>query len=135
MLNNRQKELLQYIANQQECTSEQVYQYNKVQYHSLSKATIIRDLNTLLEQDYIIRKGRTKSATYAINPHRLLTIPYNVEEYFSIDVDKRILRYPSFSFDIFEAIQEQALFTDIEIESIVLDNQRYIKINKCFLRH
>ena len=88
MLNNRQKELLQYITTQQECTSEQVYQYNKLHYPSLSKSTIIRELNTLLEQHYIIRKGKTKSATYAINPHRLLTIPYNVEEYFSIDVDK-----------------------------------------------
>lgn len=84
-------------------------------------------MNTLLEQNYIIRKGKTKSTTYSINPHRPLIIPYNVKEYFSIDVDKRVLRYPSFSFDIFQSIQEQELFTGIEIESIVLDNQRYIE--------
>ena len=65
----------------------------------LSKVTLIRDLNELLDLDFLKTAGVGKATTYIYSTHQLLPF-VDLGEYFSYDIDERII-HGSFSDEVF----------------------------------
>lgn len=59
-------------------------------FYSISKPTLIRDLNTLLSQKLIIIKGRAKNTKYFPFFQNPLLLAFDLERYFQDEPDKRM---------------------------------------------
>jgi len=65
-----------------------------------SRITIIRDLNYLIDQGWVIQTGGGKYIKYQLKPKKELLIPVDINEYFSKTTDLRNIRYPKFNFKL-----------------------------------
>lgn len=76
-----------------------------------TKATINRDLNSLINLGYIDRQGKGRSVFYEISSRYKILKPIDIKEYFKIDVDRRNSKN-NFDFNIFEILSNDILDKD-----------------------
>lgn len=124
MYNCRQQAILSFIKAKKYANRTQIQQYIMEQFDKSSKITVLRDLNLLIKENLIIKSGKTKAALYTIYPSSALMEDINVEDYFKIDADKRILKSEKFNFDIWEHLTN--IFTKKEKEELEIFNQKFI---------
>lgn len=84
----------------------------------ISYATVKRILANLKRQDLIIIKGKGKGTRYAISPLHALLKPIDLVEYFTSEIDERVIKK---SFDlklIPELLPNVSLFTEEELAGL-----------------
>ncbi len=86
--------------------------------------TILRDLNDLIDQNFISKEGRAKSTYYYIADSNKIFENIDVEQYFTKEYEKREVQ-ESFNFEIFDSLQknifspeEQAKLQDLQAKFI-----------------
>jgi Fic family protein len=86
--------------------------------------TILRDLNDLIDQNFISKKGTAKSTYYYISDSNKIFENIDIEEYFRKEYEKREVQ-ESFNFEIFDSLQkdifsseEQAKLQDLQAKFI-----------------
>jgi Fic family protein len=89
----------------------------------LSKVTLLRDLNELLESKQIVVEGVGKSTKYLFSAHSLVSY-IDMKQYFSKDIDERSIKN-QFNADVFKEFA--GIFTDQELRSLSTLNENYQK--------
>lgn len=125
-LNKRQSIILDYINKHNASSRLEIEEYVASVDDKSSKNTIIRDLDILLKNDYIMKTGSARSIKYLPAEPNELLVKYDIENYFKGDFDNREIKYPQFNFGIYENLKN--LFSTNEIKT--LENINNIYINK-----
>lgn len=122
-LNERQDAILGFIETQKTASIGQIFEYIEKSIDKITKVTISRDLEKLLENNLIERQGESRrTAVYQLSPQYSIYRQINVEEYFAKDVDQREIK-EKFNFDIFDQLKN--IFTDAEKKKLDQLNEIY----------
>lgn len=125
-MNNRQIEILKFIFTHKNVSISDLENHiAQTAFSDISRITLIRDLDFLLKKQLIKRQGRARSTFYSpilLNP---LLEYFDIENYFNIDPDERILKNQKFSFDVFPNLNN--LFAPEELAEIDRLNENFQK--------
>jgi len=124
-LTKRQLKILNFIQEKQSAKRTDIELYISYSEDKSSKITILRDLEVLLEKNFISKTGKARSITYFPANYSELLKKYDVKEYFKIDPDNRIIKYSQFNFGIFNQLQN--ILSDEELSEIEKNNNVFIQ--------
>ena len=113
--NPRQKFILNVITISNGVLRSEIQQTAEKNY-KISKPTLIRDLNQLINQKLIRIEGRGKNTKYFPYSKNPLLRPFDLELYFSIEPDNRTGTKKYFDFYLFNHLND--LFSSGEIEKL-----------------
>lgn len=127
LLSPRQKEIVNIIAHSSGMTREDIAgKISKTL--SASKATLARDLKVLLDGGLIQSTGSGPSTAYkAISKHPLLAY-IDLEQYFSVELDKRDFANKKFDSELFELLS--GLIDEIEQAELKNDFRSFDQTTK-----
>lgn len=115
ILNLRQKHILNLI-NQSEGLLRDGIQTKIKDNYPVSKPTLIRDLNLLLDKNLIKSTGKARATRYLSKTINPLLRQFDIDRYFADDPDKRTGVKKSFDFKIFQCLN--GLFSKEEKEAL-----------------
>lgn len=121
-LSPRQSYILN-IINQSEGLLRGEIQEKVETLYSISKPTLIRDLNVLLNAGLIQAHGKAKATHYLSASDNLLLRQFDLDGYFAIDPDKRANVKTDFDFGIFGYLHN--LFLPDELEKLQRFSRSY----------
>ncbi len=124
-LNKRQRRILDYIEENQVVGRKDVEAYIANFAETVSKVTIIRDLDVLLHAGLIGKTGSARNVTYRSLNNNPVLKRFDAVQYFAQDADSRSIKYPQFNFEIFSMLHN--LFSDEEINALENINSIYRK--------
>ena len=115
-INSRQQKILVFLSTNPNSTRSQIEE--SLNEEEVSKITIIRDLNHLIEFGWVQQEGGGKYVTYNLIEGRELLIPVNLDKYFDIKSDDRTIKHQQLNMSIFNNFiniftnEEMKLFED-----------------------
>lgn len=122
-LNQRQDVILSFIEKQGSVSLGQIVEYVAEKMGQVTRMTISRDLDKILEASLIERQGTTgRSVTYQLSSKYPIIKKIDVEKYFSLDSDQRKIK-EKFNFEILSQLKN--IFTDSEKSKLLELNERY----------
>jgi Fic family protein len=121
-LNKRQDAILAFIETNKTASIGQIFEHVQKSIGEVTRITISRDLEKLLELNLIERQGAGRAVTYQSSSQYSILKKINVEKYFSIESDQREIR-EKFNFDIFEQLKN--IFTETEKNKLSELNEIY----------
>lgn len=125
ILNKRQVKILEYINKNSSLSRLEIEKYMALSEDSVSKNTIIRDLDVLLNNNYIKKQGSARSVKYLPLVQNEILRKYDIEKYFEINIDDRNIKYPQFNFEVFDNLKN--IFVSSELKSLEKINSLFIK--------
>jgi Fic family protein len=115
--------VLEYLGKHPLSSSKEIHSGMPVE---VSYATVKRGLKTLVEKKYIQTEGKAKGTRYQISPSYAITRPIELDSYFQLEIDERIIQN-SFNFDLISNIlPEIPLFNAAEISKLTELQHRYV---------
>lgn len=114
-LTPRQKSLLNLINEAAGLARDEIQEKLKTAY-AVSKPTIIRDLSRLIEQKLVRPQGKGKNLKYLPFQENPLLKPFDLDQYFLTEPDRRLSAKRNFDFGIFDNLND--LFSVTEREEI-----------------
>lgn len=128
-LTQRQKNILDFLGQKGEATNQEILAAIQKKGEMISRETLVRELNVLVQSDLLLKTGKGRGVTYLVKGAHPLLTPLNVEMYFSQDVDVRAPEPISFNFDIFAKLA--GLFSESEIAELSSMNGEYqVRVKK-----
>lgn len=122
-LNQRQEIILSFIEEWGSVSVGQIVEYIGKKLDEVTRMTISRDLDKLLDRGLIERQGTAgRSVTYRLSPRYPIVKQIDVERYFAIDSDQRVIR-ERFNLSIFDTLTH--IFTDTEKDELARLNGIY----------
>lgn len=100
-LTKRQQYILQVIGQLEEAQTNQIVEKVAESFDKSSRITIIRDINHLKKNNLIKQFGKGRSVRYKSNIPPLEK-PFNIDQYFEIDPDQRIIKSEKLEFAILQ---------------------------------
>ncbi|OGF19910.1 hypothetical protein A3G56_02985 [Candidatus Falkowbacteria bacterium RIFCSPLOWO2_12_FULL_45_10] len=126
-LNKRRNAILSFIQNNQPVSTSQIGRYLTHDWEeTVSRATIIRDINELLRVKAIKRRGAGRGARYSESLENTLLKHIDVNGYFARELEQRTIAFPRFNFKIFSALND-SLFSRQELKELTDTNINYQK--------
>lgn len=122
-ITKRQDQILDIIRKNEQSSTKCIKQQLEKDLGKLNRATIIRDLNTLLEKDLIKKEGRGRGTYYKIETTSRLLQYFDPENYFQTPPDDREIKN-TFDFDIFKYFSDEIFSLD-ELEELDKLNNDY----------
>jgi len=123
-LNKRQDAIVSFIEEKKTASTGEIVAHIQAVLGEVTRITIFRDLEKILQSGLIERKGAGRSAYYELSAQYLIVRKIDVEQYFSVEADKRVIR-ERFNFEIFD--QLRSIFTDAERQRLSELNGMYRK--------
>lgn len=111
-VNTRQIKLLNYLILNPFSSRAEIEQ--SIEGEKGSRITVIRDLNHLLDLDWVEQTGGGKHVKYSLKTGRELLIPVDLDGYFEGKTDTRKIKYPTFNFGVINNLS--GLFSAHELE-------------------
>ncbi len=121
-LNKRQDAILTFIEAEKTISIGKIFEYVRKNVGEVTRITISRDLQILLEMGLIERQGAGRAVVYQLSSQYSILKKIDVEKYFAIEPDQRDIR-EKFNFDIFSQLKN--VFTDAEMEKLSELNEIY----------
>ncbi len=123
LLVDKNEEILKFIRDNPEKSSKEIHDGSA---SDLAYATVKRILTNLITENLIIASGKGKATKYTISPAYELLIPVNLEEYFTKEIDDRIIK-ERFNNEIFSTLLNNnvSIFTDQETDHLNKLQQKY----------
>ncbi|MEI8097174.1 MAG: Fic family protein, partial [Candidatus Moraniibacteriota bacterium] len=122
----RQALILDFIDNNTNAQTQSIREYLTVSLgNDISRMTVIRDIEVLLTNDFIQKKGLGRSVVYKITPKGTLLSPIDSKIYFEKSPDQRVNTKKTFQQDIFESMEY--LFSAQEFLQLDTINDGYRK--------
>ena len=119
----RQSAILNIIRKKNQASNKEVRTSLPFIYSDISRFTILRDLDKLVELELIKKVGEGRGSSYRVaEQHELLRF-FDVEHYFGQGPDERAVAFPTFNFSIFENLQN--IFSGSELNSLQKLNTKY----------
>jgi len=122
VLNKRQDAVLACIEANKTVAIGQIFDSVRQTIGDVTRITVSRDLEKLLELHLIERQGAGRSVVYQLSAQYGAVKKINVQKYFSLDPDQREIR-EKFNFEIFDQLGN--IFTGAEKEQLEELNQVY----------
>jgi Fic family protein len=123
-LNKRQDAILAFIEAKGSVSIGSIVEHIGNELGEVTRITISRDLDKILDLGLIQRKGGGRSAYYELSAHYSIIKKIDVEKYFAVEADQREIR-TKFNFDIFDQLAD--IFTDAEKQKLAELNGIYRK--------
>ena len=121
----RQEKIIELIKEKGAVSNAQILAFlNKRLETEISRATVNRDLEKLLKQNLLVKKGKGRSVVYDLQTSFYLLQTVDIGQYFSQEADIRQVK-EKFNFDIFSALHN--LFTQSEKEHLIDLKTKYQK--------
>ena len=118
----RQLKILKFIRIKNAVGNQAVKEFLAGEFGGISRATTARDLDNLLKNNLIVKKGKGRSVLYEENIQSEILKYVDIENYFQKSVDERkILK--NFNFDIFDKLPK--IFNKEEIKKLEELNKDY----------
>jgi len=120
----RQKTILEFVRSKIKASNREIKEYLEDKIGKVDRATIVRDIDTLIKLKLLVKEGAGRSVVYSektINP--LLTY-FDPEEYFKTDPDKRGIAFERFNFQVFNYFSKNFILQD-ELKRIDDENKRF----------
>lgn len=115
ILTNRQKSVLSIIGQSDGISREDIQKLlQKIE--AVSRPTLIRDLNVLIERKLIRVEGKASSTKYFSKETNPLLKYFDIDNYFNLDPDQRVGAKKSFDFEVFKHLDN--LFSNIELKEV-----------------
>ena len=121
MPKTRQLEILNFIRNNENCSSGDIHKEFAT---SISYATVKRILSQLLTGEFIISEGKGKGTRYFISPSYELLYSIDLDSYYEKEVDERQIK-EEFNLEIFDLLGKIAIFSVTEPEKLSELQQKY----------
>ncbi|MEA3463921.1 MAG: Fic family protein [Patescibacteria group bacterium] len=122
-LNKRQLNILVLIRKRKKANNLEIKKYLGENFGIVSRITVVRDINKLLENDLIQKHGKGRGVWYKEFAPSSLLAYFDAEEYFSQSLDKREVAFERFNFDMFKNIKN--IFTREELAELKRLNNNY----------
>lgn len=117
-MEKRQNLILEFIKKHPNTNSGAIIEYISQQLpEKSSRPTVLRDIDALIAASKVVKTGSARATTYSAT--------IDVEDYFAIDPDKRLLKTEYFNFDIWDEMHD--LFTTKELSELDKVNDTYRK--------
>lgn len=124
-LNKRQLNIFEFIRKSGEASSQEIKKHTEKYFGDISRITIIRDINKLLKNGLIEKRGKGRNVQYKEKIEKKLLSYFDVREYFKKESDKREIAFRNFNFEIFDNLKE--IFTETELKGLKRLNDNYKK--------
>lgn len=126
-ITSRQSNILTFISEKPGAQTQDILAYiNKKNESEISRVTIIRDIEVLLESDFIKKEGSGRSVFYKISPKGSLLAPQaDYDEYFRKSPDQRGGVKKTFQSEVFGVMQY--LFSKKELLDLKKINEDYLE--------
>ena len=124
-LNKRQSAIFEFIKTSKEAGNKEIKKYLEKSFDSASRITVIRDINFLLKNGFIVKKGGGRAVYYKESITSAILDYFDVEEYFKKGPDERKVAFEYFNFEIFSRLKD--IFTKKELENLKMLNNDYNK--------
>lgn len=117
-MEKRQNLILEFIKKHPNTTSGAIIEFISQQVPGKSsRPTVLRDIDALIADGRVVKSGSARATTYSA--------AIDIENYFAVDPDKRILKTEYFNFDIWGEMHD--LFTTKELSELAKVNDTYRK--------
>lgn len=121
----RQQRLLEIIrSSEKETQVSELMQKLTATGAKPTRITLIRDLNALRKQGFILRQGKGRSVSYRLSPSYLLVEPIDAGAYFKKEADERMVK-AKFDFDIFGLLRN--ILDETEIRHLSALDEKFRK--------
>lgn len=110
-LGERRDVILAFIEANKNASIGQIFEYIQRNLGKVTRITISRDLEKMLEINLIERQGAGRAVFYQLSPQYSILKKIDVEKYFAVESDQREIK-EKFNFDIFSQLKN--VFTDSE---------------------
>lgn len=124
ILNKRQEIILNLLGKRNGLGISEILKYLQSTFQAISKITVNRDIKNLISFGYVKVYGAARATTYKLSAHYNLISPVDLEKYFKLETDKRIVQ-EKFHFDIFSLLTD--IFTAQEDSRLNILNLVYKK--------
>lgn len=129
LFHKRQEKILDILGERKRASISQIFYEIHDFFGDVSKITINRDLDKLLQAQYIVRGGRGRAVFYELSPRYDLLRDIDPQKYFLMETDKREGKN-RFDFSIFFLLKD--IFTEKEKKLLATLNSEY-RENICAL--
>ena len=121
-LNKRQDLILSFIEEKRTVSVGQIMKQVTKELGQVTRMTISRDLEKMLELNLIERQGAGRAVVYQLSSQYSILKKIGIEKYFSVDPDQRKIR-EKFNFDIFNQLEN--IFSEAEKKKLTELNEIY----------
>lgn len=121
----RQQAIWQFIRENSGVNNGQIREHLEKSTDSISRVTIVRDIDILLKANLISKQGEGRSVVYIEKTQSSALTYIDIDKYFENGPDERILKSDSFNHQIFSDLKE--LFSQTEINGLSKLNNEYQK--------
>jgi len=122
MIGRKEDRILEYISENPLQSSKQIYEGLSLE---ISYATVKRVLAKFITSKLIIIKGAGKATRYLISPSYELIRPMDINQYFSREIDERIIK-EGFNYQLLSDLLPGAdIFNESELEKLILHNKQF----------
>ena len=121
----RQQNILDFVEQKKEATNQEILAELEKKGDLISRETLVRELNALVEREALVKTGKGRGVTYSVKSAHPLLAPLDVEKYLAQEVDVRAPKPIQFNFDIFSKME--GLFLPAEIAELNTENEAYRK--------
>ena len=119
----RQQKIVKIILDEKRSSISDI---KKLISENVSQVTLNRDLAILVDNNYLIRKGKARSTHYIISNFYKVFQLINTETYFDKEPDERVLS-SNFNFEIFDLLSSISIFTKDEVKYLTELQEKYKK--------
>lgn len=124
-LNKRQSAIFEFIKENKGAGNQEIKNYLEKSFDAVSRITVVRDIDFLLRNGFIVKKGGGRSVRYEEFIKSAILTYFDIEEYFKKGPDERKLAFERFNFEIFNWLKE--IFTKEELKNLKALNDGYKK--------
>ena len=124
-LNQRQLKALEFIQENKKVSNSDIRSFLNNQGIQVSRVTVVRDINTLLENGLFKKHGKGRSVWYEEKQKRKALQYIDIDKYFQKGPDQRKLEFKRFNFNVFKRLDK--VFCKKEIKKLINLNNQYRK--------
>ena len=124
-LSERSKKILDFIISNKIVGNKEILAYLANHGESMSRVTLIREINGLINNGYIAKIGSGRSLKYKLSSDNEILAPIDFSTYLAKEQDERSKNAIHFNFDIFPKLEK--LFSTEEIVELEKLNSLYQK--------
>lgn len=123
-LTKRQESILNFIQQNDCVANKEILKEISKEFDDVSRTTIFRELDFLLDKKFIIKKGQGRNVVYSVQEISNFLKYFNIEKYFLFTADDREVK-ENFNFDFFN--WKKKLFSEKELKNLEKMNVDYKK--------
>ncbi|MCR4322504.1 MAG: hypothetical protein NUV61_00245, partial [Candidatus Azambacteria bacterium] len=124
-LSKRQAHILEFIRKSEQAGNKEIREYVKERFGDISRVTIVRDIDVLLENKLIEKIGKGRGVYYKEAGGSTLLRYIDAEDYFKKGPDERQITFRKFNSSVFEELRK-GVFTDDELLELRRINKTYL---------